>query len=40
MAYKVLFAVTVFFNFDINHIDIKIVFFYRLTNQLFNIDIL
>lgn len=40
IAYKVLFVDTAFFNFDINHINIKTAFLYRLTNQLFYIDIL
>lgn len=34
MAFCVFFAITVFYNQDINQIDIKIIFFYDLIDQL------
>ena len=39
MAFRVLFAVTAFYNLDIDQMDIKTVFFYDLINQLIYIEI-
>lgn len=38
MAFYVIFAIIVFYNFDINQIDIKTTFLYNLINQLIYIE--
>lgn len=40
MAFKVLFANMAYYNFDINQINVKTVFFYGLNNQLVYVPIL
>ncbi len=39
MAFRVLFAIAVFFDLDINQMDVKIAFLYGLINQLVYVDI-
>ncbi len=39
MAFKVIFTITTYYDLDINQIDIKIAFLYRLVNQLVYIQI-
>lgn len=34
IVFRVLFAITVHYNLDINYIDVKIAFLYKLINQL------
>ena len=38
MAFKVIFAIAVFFDLDINQIDVNITFFYGLINQLVYVE--
>lgn len=40
MTFKVLFAITAYYNLDINQIDIKTAFLYGLINQLIYVQIL
>lgn len=40
MAFRVLFAITVYYNLDINQKDIKTAFLYDLINQLVYVQIL
>lgn len=39
MAFRVLFAITAFFNLDIDQIDIKTAFLYGFINQLVYVEI-
>lgn len=40
MAFKVLFAITAYYNLDIDQMDIKTAFLYGLTNQLVYVQVL
>ena len=39
MAFRIFFAITAFFNLNINQMDVKIVFLYNLINQLVYVEI-
>lgn len=40
MAFKILFTIAIYYNLNINQINMKMGFFYRLINQLVYIQIL
>lgn len=40
MAFKILFAIMVYYDLNIDQMDIKTAFFYRLINQLVYVQIL
>lgn len=40
MAFRILFAIIAFFDLNINQMDVKIAFLYRLIDKLVYIDIL
>lgn len=40
IAFQALFAITAFYNLDIEQIDIKIAFFYSIIDQLFYVEVL
>lgn len=39
MVFRILFAIAIFYDLDINQIDVKTAFFYSLINQLIYIEL-